>query len=66
MIPKYHTVSIQKDSFKELKEIQRILPIRASLSQTIEWLISVGQRQINLTKSGKTNENDTNRQRKTI
>ncbi len=51
MISKYHTVSIQKESFKELQEIQKILPIRASLSQTIDWLISVGQRQINLTKS---------------
>jgi len=57
MISKYHTVSIQKESFKELQEIQKILPIRASLSQTIDWLISVGQRQINLTKSEYTNEN---------
>jgi len=53
---KYHTVSIQKKSFKELQDIQKILPIRASLSQTIDWLIQVGQKQINLTKS-ETNEN---------
>jgi hypothetical protein len=60
---KYHTVSIQKKSFKELQDIQKILPIRASLSQTIDWLIQVGQKQINLTKS-ETNENTTRIHRK--
>ncbi len=55
---KYHTVSIHKKSFKELQDIQKVLPIRASLSQTIDWLIQVGQKQINLTKS-ETNENTT-------
>ena len=60
---KYHTVSIQKKSFKELQDIQKILPIWASLSQTIDWLIQVGQKQINLTKS-ETNENTTRIHRK--
>ena len=43
---KWHTVSIKLGSFKELQSIQKAIPIRASLSQTIDWLISVGQKQI--------------------
>ena len=29
------------------KEIQKKIPIRVSIPQTIEWLINVGQQQIN-------------------
>ena len=43
---KWHTVSIKQGSFEELQSIQKAIPIRASLSQTIDWLISVGQKQI--------------------
>ena len=43
---KWHTVSIKQGSFEELQNIQKAIPIRASLSQTIDWLISVGQKQI--------------------
>ena len=31
----------------ELQEIQKKIPIRVSIPQTIEWLINVGQQQIN-------------------
>ena len=53
---KWHSISIQNKTFEELKEIQKEIPIRASMPQVIEWLLRVGQRQINLTKS-ETNEN---------
>jgi len=53
---KWHTISIKQKSFKELQSIQRAIPIRASLSQTIDWLISVGQKQI---KSELQNDNTT-------
>ena len=43
---KWHTVSIKQGSFEELQSIQKAIPIRASLSQTIDWLISIGQKQI--------------------
>jgi hypothetical protein len=43
---KWHTVSIKQGRFEELQSIQKAIPIRASLSQTIDWLISVGQKQI--------------------
>ena len=43
---KWHNISIKKESFEELQKIQAVIPIRASLSQTIDWLISVGQKQI--------------------
>jgi len=43
---KWHTVSIKQGSFEELQSIQKAITIRASLSQTIDWLISIGQKQI--------------------
>ena len=43
---KWHTISIKQKSFEELQNIQKAIPIRASLSQTIDWLISVGRKQI--------------------
>jgi len=54
---KYHTVSIRKKNFKDLQEIQKAIPINVSLNQTIEWLIKIGQKQINITKSELPNEN---------
>ena len=57
MISKYHTVSIRKKNFKDLQEIQKAIPINVSLNQTIEWLIKIGQKQINITKSELPNEN---------
>jgi len=46
MQSKWHNISIPTMSFKQLQEIQKQLPIRASIPQTIEWLIKVGQNQI--------------------
>ena len=46
MKSKWHNISIKKESFEELQKIQAVIPIRASLSQTIDWLISLGQKQI--------------------
>ena len=46
MKSKWHNVSIQTKSFEELRDIQKLLPIRASIPQVIEWLIKVGQGQI--------------------
>ena len=43
---KWHNVSIQTKSFEELRGIQKLLPIRASIPQVIEWLIKVGHGQI--------------------
>ena len=42
----WHSISIKKESFKELKELKKILPIQVSVPQTIEWLIKVGRQQI--------------------
>ena len=52
---KWHSISIKTASFEELQEIQKQIPIRVSIPQTIEWLIKVGQKQIN--QSGDINEN---------
>jgi len=52
---KWHSISIKTASFEELQEIQKKIPIRVSIPQTIEWLIKVGQQQIN--QSGTINEN---------
>ena len=46
MINKWHSVSIQTKNFEDLQDIQKQLPIRASIPQVIEWLIKVGQGQI--------------------
>lgn len=43
---KWHNISIQTRSFEDLQDIQKLLPIRASIPQVIEWLIKVGQGQI--------------------
>jgi len=43
---KWHNISIKTKSFEDIHNIQRLLPIRASIPQVIEWLISVGQQQI--------------------
>ena len=46
MKSKWHNISIQTKSFENLQDIQKLLPIRASIPQFIEWLIKVGQGQI--------------------
>jgi|TARA_R100000700_G_scaffold27059_2_gene33885 hypothetical protein len=46
MKSKWHNISIKKESFEELQKIQGSAPIKISLSQTIDWLIKVGQQQI--------------------
>ena len=53
MQSKWHNIAIKTESFNDLKEIQKALPIRASVPQTIEWLILVGQKQI---KQSETND----------
>ena len=47
MKSKWHNISIKRESFEELQEIQRTIPIRISIPQTIEWLIKVGLKQVN-------------------
>ena len=47
MKSKWHNISIKTNAFEELQEIQKKIPIRVSIPQTIEWLINVGQQQIN-------------------
>jgi phosphoenolpyruvate synthase/pyruvate phosphate dikinase len=44
---KWHNISIKTESFEQLRKIQKAIPIRTSIPQTIEWLIKVGQKQIN-------------------
>ena len=46
MKSKWHNISITTKSFEDLKEIQKSIPIRTSIPQTIEWLIRVGQQHI--------------------
>ena len=46
MKSKWHNISIKTESFKDLQDIQKKIPIRVSIPQTIEWLIEVGQKQI--------------------
>ena len=46
MKSKWHNISIQSKSFEELRDIQKLLPIRASIPQVIEWVIKGGQGQI--------------------
>lgn len=59
MESKWHNISIKTVSFKQLQEIQKQMPIRVSIPQTIEWLIEVGQKQIN--GSGNINDNTDSR-----
>jgi phosphoenolpyruvate synthase/pyruvate phosphate dikinase len=47
MQSKWHNISIKSESFEQLRKIQKAIPIRTSIPQTIEWLIKVGQKQIN-------------------
>ena len=47
MKSKWHNISIKSKAFEELQEKQRAIPIRVSIPQTIEWLIKVGQKQVN-------------------
>ena len=47
MQSKWHNISIKTESFEQLQEIQKQIPIRVSIPQTIEWLIDVGQKEIN-------------------
>ena len=47
MQSKWHNISIKTESFEKLRKIQKAIPIRTSIPQTIEWLIKVGQKQIN-------------------
>ena len=47
MQSKWHNISIKTESFKELQQIQKQIPIRVSIPQTIEWLIDIGQKEIN-------------------
>ena len=58
MKSKWHNISIQNRSFEELQTIQKLLPIRASIPQVIEWLIKVGQAQIMRDKVEKLNEEE--------
>jgi len=61
---KWHNISIKTESFKQLQEIQKEIPIRASIPQTIEWLILVGAKQIIKNKSELSN--DSRKERKNI
>ena len=61
---KWHNISIKAESFKQLQEIQKEIPIRASIPQTIEWLILVGAKQIIKNKSELSN--DSRKERKNI
>ena len=54
MQKRWHNISVNSESYDQIKKIQKLIPIRASLSQTIDWLINVGQKQI---KSELLNEN---------
>ena len=56
MKSKWHNISIKTESFEELRRIQRSIPIRTSIPQTIEWLIKVGQKQINQINQSETND----------
>ena len=58
MKSKWLNISIQRKSFDELKAIQKLLPIRASIPQVIEWLIKVGEGQIMNEKVEKLNEEE--------
>ena len=42
---------------KSCRRSKQLLPIRASISQTIEWLIEVGQKQIRQSEINNKNDN---------
>ena len=52
----WHSISIKRESFKELKELQKIIPIPVSVPQTIEWLIKVGRQQIKQSENNDSTE----------
>jgi len=52
----WHNISIKTESFKELKELQELIPIRVSIPQTIEWLIKVGRQQIKQSENNDSTE----------
>ena len=56
MQSKWHNISIKTESFKQLQEIQKLIPIRASIPQTIEWLIKVGRQQIKQSENNDSTE----------
>ena len=43
---KSHSITISHKEFEQLQELQRAIPIRVSIPQTIEYLIKLGQKQI--------------------
>ena len=43
---KWHSITISHKEFEQLQELQRAIPIRVSIPQTIEYLIKLGQKQI--------------------
>jgi hypothetical protein len=52
----WHSISIKRESFKELKELQELIPIAVSVPQTIEWLIKVGRQQIKQSENNDSTE----------
>ena len=56
MRSKWHNISIKTESFEELRKIQNRIAVRQSIPQVIEWLIQVGQKQINQINQSETND----------
>jgi len=56
MQSKWHNRSIKTESFEELRKIQNRIAVRQSIPQVIEWLIQVGQKQINQINQSETND----------
>jgi phosphoenolpyruvate synthase/pyruvate phosphate dikinase len=56
MQSKWHNISIKTESFEELRKIQNRIAVRQSIPQVIEWLIQVGQKQINQINQSETND----------
>jgi hypothetical protein len=47
MQSKFHNISIKRESFEDLQRVRANLPFKnLSLSQTVDWLIDVGLKQI--------------------
>tara|TARA_R110002020_G_scaffold440544_1_gene651193 strand:+ start:79 stop:276 length:198 start_codon:yes stop_codon:yes gene_type:complete len=58
---KWHNISIKTESFEKLEAIQNRIAVRQSIPQVIEWLIQVGQKQINQYNQSETNYENTAR-----
>ena len=58
MKSKWHNITIRTQTFRDLKGIQKLLPIRASIPDVIEWLLKVGTAQIMNEKVEKLNEKE--------